>query len=107
MRVAILSVSEDRAKIAAEKTDKTGTNVIGFKCDVTDAESIEATIDGNEVKTYKSNSGSVKTRKVIEYKLTDIGIIIKTEPFNIMILYQNLARVEFDKEDVTLEIITK
>ncbi len=44
MKVAILSVSENSAKIAAEKIDKSGTNVIGFKCDVTDEASIEDTL---------------------------------------------------------------
>ena len=44
MKVVILSVSENSAKLAAEKIDKSGTNVLGFKCDVTDEASVEETL---------------------------------------------------------------
>ena len=44
MKVAILSVSENSAKIAAEKIDKSGTKVLGFKCDVTEEGSVEDTL---------------------------------------------------------------
>jgi 3-oxoacyl-[acyl-carrier protein] reductase len=44
MKVAILSVSENSAKIAAEKIDQSGTKVIGFKCDVTDEVSVVDTL---------------------------------------------------------------
>jgi 3-oxoacyl-[acyl-carrier protein] reductase len=44
MKVVILSVSENSAKLAAEKIDKLGTNVLGFKCDVTDEASVEETL---------------------------------------------------------------
>ncbi len=43
--VAILSVSENSAKKAAERIDKTGTNVIGFKCDITDESSVEDVLE--------------------------------------------------------------
>lgn len=38
--VSILSVSANSAKSAAESIDKSGTRVIGFKCDVTDESSV-------------------------------------------------------------------
>ncbi len=41
MKVAILSVTENSAKKAAESIDKSGTNVLGFKCDVTNEASVE------------------------------------------------------------------
>lgn len=44
-KVAILSVSEDSAKKAAESIDKTGENVIGIRCDVTNESSVEETLE--------------------------------------------------------------
>lgn len=45
--VAILSITEigNSAKNAAERIDKTGTNVIGFQCDVTDEKSVEDALE--------------------------------------------------------------
>ena len=38
--VSILSVTANSAKTAAKSIDKSGTRVIGFKCDVTDESSV-------------------------------------------------------------------
>lgn len=43
--VSILSVSTNSAKSAAESIDKSGTRVIGFKCDVADESAVEDALE--------------------------------------------------------------
>lgn len=43
--VAILSVSENSAKKAAERIDETGKKVIGLPCDVSDEQSVESALE--------------------------------------------------------------
>lgn len=43
--VAIMSVSEDSARKAAERIDKSGMRVVGFRCDVTDESSVEDALE--------------------------------------------------------------